>query len=68
MSNIWNNFTTDLQEPFTLGQAFALFTGWQIGRAALAYREYRQYKKYYNEEFSMRQKEYYNKIKDVFND
>jgi len=65
MSNIWNNFTTALEEPFTLGQAMSLFIGWQIGRALLAYKEYRQYKKYYNEEFSMRQTEHYNQIKDV---
>ena len=68
MIDTWNNFTTALDEPFTLGQAFSLFCGWQIGRAFLAYKEYRQYKKYYDEDFSMRQTEYYNKIKDVFND
>ncbi len=45
----WNDFTTALQEPFTLGQAFALFIGWQIGRAALTFFEYRQWKKRNND-------------------
>ena len=46
MIDMWNNFTTTLEEPFTLGQAFALFIGWQIGRAAFAYKEYRLWKKH----------------------
>jgi len=49
MIDTWNNFTTALDEPFTLGQAFSLFCGWQIGRALLAYKQYRLYKKYVND-------------------
>jgi len=49
MIDTWNNFTTSLDEPFTLGQAMSLFIGWQIGRAFLSYKQYRLYKKYVND-------------------